>query len=1314
MRNRAWLLVPLLMLMGCVESQPPVVRVQPNVTRKSDLLGSEWYFLSTVVDVPYATDFTFVGEQGSMERIRWEVQEDYLVARRSYEYVAGSDPEGINGTTDSAGAVIAMYAITKHFDIRHEYNTVTGEQYNVIVENDQDRPWNEREYMRVDWSENLVQNPNFLMLQRYFDGLETEPVAWYVQDPNDPNAPQFVRQDAADEASPLAYMDITNKMFVRPTNMNIPGFGEFPSCLLLQFMDGNPVDCAPGEITVRHSFLRVDPDHDYQPFAYTGDRMDRFGYFVTERPGYDAAYGVVEPERYRFINRHNIWRESHKRDADGNFVMCTSDSECSNADPRGSRCDLDWGRARRLLTDDGHIQGACTIPFRDREIEPIVYYTSTNYPDDLQPEAQHLGSEYNEAFMEMVSSLRENECLSTGGTAESCAAERDGVPNVFFVCQSPVPEGAPEACGEPGTTVRIGDIRHSVLGWVSEPHRASPLGYGPSATDPLTGEIIAGNAYLYGAGVEYYSAFARDLVKLLNGDLTEEEVSAGAPVDAWVARMNGNGRGTDTAAANQHAVPVAPEDVARINAAMDFRWARSGSAQQGAASTPAERIQRVRDSFARLNSAGVFGDGTDRAGATLSRLQGTDIEQMMSTREMRAMAGIDPDLPVTPDVVAASSPLRSLRVDHLTAIARERAKLQQHAGLDYGDFADEGLIGLARAIVQAARNGETLEFSGVQYNVGSGGTIDYDAVRDMLRHPIMSGLSLHEVGHTVGFRHNFSGSFDAPNYAPRYWELRDDGDMHPRYLDPYTDAEVNGRILENAYSTVMDYGHNFVVTDSAGLGHYDHAAIKMGYADLVEVFEDVPDPQEVAWAHFIQAQGWPAPMTYDWAIGNTTGLEAYTYTDWPSLVGGRENLEHRADVPYESLTNTTLFTNSGIDFPVQDSAGRIAVPYRFCSDEQADLSPGCYRYDSGGDAYESVQSVIDSYWNYYIFNNFRRRRIGFNVRGTADRTLSRYFEKLQRANQTYALYRGVFQDAFDTGPDDAFWTNEHGMGGYTAAIGAAYQTLTHVVTAPEPGGYSRTLRGDGTSAYMPGGMEVRVDGYDGRYLETTWDFDAGYFWFDQLERVGYFYDKVLALMVLCDPTTYFIGRDTDSDIRRYQLNFASTFGPSITRLFGSLLGEDWNSISPRVNSGEVVYPDPLQIENGDMGGTPLSPNASFSIQLYAAVFGMALIPQTYDQDFLNRSRIWVRGGAEEVTIDPSLPIIEYTDEQSGLTYAAVSYEDGSGVEHGVGAQLLNRAIALSTRADAGDEQAAIELHGFIDNINLVRRLTGLLGFGAQP
>ena len=49
-----------------------------------------------------------------------------------------------------------VFKILSHFDVKREYNAGTGEQTNVISENTTDRPWYDRDYMRVDWSVNLV------------------------------------------------------------------------------------------------------------------------------------------------------------------------------------------------------------------------------------------------------------------------------------------------------------------------------------------------------------------------------------------------------------------------------------------------------------------------------------------------------------------------------------------------------------------------------------------------------------------------------------------------------------------------------------------------------------------------------------------------------------------------------------------------------------------------------------------------------------------------------------------------------------------------------------------------------------------------------------------------------------------------------------------------------------------------------------------------------------------------------------------------------------------------------------------------------
>ena len=183
--------------------------------------------------------------------------------------------------------MIVIYRIFLYFDIRCQYNITIGEELNVIEENSTDRPWYERQFMRVDWSTNLTAETDLFLIARILDGVVAEPVAYYVQDAEDPNRPRF-EQDASGS---VGYMDIVNQMFVRPTQVEIPGWGAtLPSCFLL-YQDH--LDCAAAQISVRNSFRRVDPTHDYQPMVYTGDRMERFGYFNTLRAGYDDFYGVV-------------------------------------------------------------------------------------------------------------------------------------------------------------------------------------------------------------------------------------------------------------------------------------------------------------------------------------------------------------------------------------------------------------------------------------------------------------------------------------------------------------------------------------------------------------------------------------------------------------------------------------------------------------------------------------------------------------------------------------------------------------------------------------------------------------------------------------------------------------------------------------------------------------------------------------------------------------------------------------------------------------------------------------------------------------
>ena len=568
------------MATGCGGNDDPINQVQPNALNKEMFVNSEWYAHATTIDTDYHSS-DFVGDANTMQRVRWEIQEDMLIARRSYEYQRDQEGESLSGADATQNAVVAMYSIDSHFDIRRAYNPVTGEEQNVIVENSTDRPWYEREYMRVDWSMNHVPDP--MMRVSAESGLIIEPLGYFVQEDGDNGSHDYWKPTfARDENGEVNYFDVVNKYFTRPGLTQAQDQNgntlTLPTCLLVFGIANGKDDCSPGEISVRWSFLRVE-DNDYEPLIYTSDRMDRFGYFLTHRDGYNRYQGLPRFERIRFANRHNMWQRSHQMysvadaiandstvandaaqaaglitsdelfacgdrnedkcsvcntDDAGNatecLVTCVTDAQCGATLGNGSYCDTAYGLAHETA-------GACTIPFRDREVRPIPYHLSENFPEEFISDMQDMVDGWDSAFRGTVASLRRIECEKNGGS--DCGQfTPENTPEVYVMCHNPVIEGDNAACGEEGTVARVGDLRYKQILWVHEPHAASPLGYGPSFSDPYTGELIGAAANVYGAPLDIYAGQARDILAAINGDLTVEKAPEGRGV---VIRSVGHG-----------------------------------------------------------------------------------------------------------------------------------------------------------------------------------------------------------------------------------------------------------------------------------------------------------------------------------------------------------------------------------------------------------------------------------------------------------------------------------------------------------------------------------------------------------------------------------------------------------------------------------------------------------------------------------------------------------------------------------------------------------------------------------------------------
>ncbi|MGE3674860.1 MAG: hypothetical protein AB7K71_34655, partial [Polyangiaceae bacterium] len=144
---RFWpaLLASLLLLnSGCAEERAPINRVQPNALEKSFFVGDdlakadddpEFYWRNFVVDASESQELIGIGSWSGVDRIRWEITETQLIARKAYGIGDGADDKG----QGSNGTIVAIYPIEEHFDITRAYNPSTGEELNVLEENTSDR-----------------------------------------------------------------------------------------------------------------------------------------------------------------------------------------------------------------------------------------------------------------------------------------------------------------------------------------------------------------------------------------------------------------------------------------------------------------------------------------------------------------------------------------------------------------------------------------------------------------------------------------------------------------------------------------------------------------------------------------------------------------------------------------------------------------------------------------------------------------------------------------------------------------------------------------------------------------------------------------------------------------------------------------------------------------------------------------------------------------------------------------------------------------------------------------------------------------------
>jgi len=875
---------------SCASERAPINRVQANALQKSFFVGDdladpkdnpEFYYRPTIVDVDYGATqdslFTASGAQ-TMARISFEITEDLLVARLTYERIADTTGNGTPSSPDqNSGQIVAAFKIESHFDVKRAYNPTTGEELNVIDENTTDSPWYARQFMRVDWSQNLITSAyqlDTLAALTAFDGtFEYEPVAYSATNPADPDAPLFDANSG--------YFDITNKLFVTPQKVFTP-FGYLPACYLTpDFFGGTgPTgNCNPSEVKVRLSFRRV-VDNDYEPVHWDGARMDMFGMFTTgtvspDRLGYDRNYGVVDDKWYRFVSRHNIWERSHAQDAQEEPIPCYTDKttpvgalpsrdelladgtpghdgtddECQSAGA-GSRCD--------------QFSHKCTLPFADRTVKTSAFYYGPQSDPTLFDATAEALAQWDGALRQAVQTARYTECIRVSGgvredgVIDACKAKYEPsleaamatVPKVFALCHNPVAQGDDPACGSKGLLARVGDLRYHMINIIQKPQSDSPWGIMVDATDPITGEVVAASVNLWNSVTDLAAQGAVDTMRWYLGELSNTDISSGSYQKAAV---NMDQRAPQSAASSP---PLLSEDDVKARlAAIDSRLNDGSKLELPAPGAGARAVTDWAESATRQKYGNsVLGTGNAGIDGRMTAARGSSVESQLLTTPFKHLARLDPRQQPSDDQANMASPLRGnfaqfladfeqQRQIRLAALGRcsqeapEPSSMADWAAIMNKKFPladeDSGMPGIqASASAVAERNGKW---------------------RDFIRRRLTVGVLEHELGHSMGLRHQFTSSFDALNFRPQYWQLRtqdgaqtrsctaatNDGSTctGPRWYDPITQAERDGLIWRWQQTSVMDYAGD-LTQDTLDIGAYDRAAVRLEYGDVADVWDE--------------------------------------------------------------------------------------------------------------------------------------------------------------------------------------------------------------------------------------------------------------------------------------------------------------------------------------------------------------------------------------------------------------------------------------------------------------------------------------------
>ncbi len=316
-----------------------------------------------------------------------------------------------------------------------------------------------------------------------------------------------------------------------------------------------------------------------------------------------------------------------------------------------------------------------------------------------------------------------------------------------------------------GIERHFGDLRYSFVIWHQDIDTTRGLlGYGPSSSDPRTGEIISANLNLYNVGMDYYRYLIQDFLEVNGGQtLAQVQTAAGAGEDTpWeqincnagetVAPVDQNNRLRSTLFTEMRRVMDLPEPGLDVDPTDVFL------------PTPQREVESFRNEYHRTlgeyRYAEPLWNNYVYQPTNAHPLQGLH-DRLAVERDFKGAMN---------DIMLNENPFGSVALHSRDGIEKQlefmdnfRTWRKNHDRLEADE---ETLLGLKNIYVFNPSDAVSAVANGARQCTAAGVWESDTEYSERIIEDVVFNVTIHELGHNLSLRHNFYGSVDHKHQRP--------------------------------------------------------------------------------------------------------------------------------------------------------------------------------------------------------------------------------------------------------------------------------------------------------------------------------------------------------------------------------------------------------------------------------------------------------------------------------------------------------------------------------------------------------------------